>query len=108
MLEMWSIQAIGKGPIYHLRPREYAAILSANVITQRVEYAIHLHVNSTASAHRWHLCGVPSIRTLYHSLFGSTGPLSIEWTEDNSYMCPDYSVVEPDKRESTWIWSTGT
>ena len=37
MLEMWSIYAIGKGPIYPLQPRECAEILLTNVITQQVD-----------------------------------------------------------------------
>jgi hypothetical protein len=88
------IYAIGKGPIYPLQPREVCGNPVRNAITQRAGVrhpSTRLWCCVGASMA---FVGVPGIRTWHHSFFGPTV---------NSHMCPDYSVVEPDRREGTWI-----
>jgi len=66
-------------------------------------YVIYVHIDGAASAHRWHLCGgtkyldmAPFPFRVYRTLVNRVdrGPTTTQ------------PVVEPDKMEGTWIWSS--
>jgi hypothetical protein len=86
------IHAIGKGPIYPLQPREVCGNWQSRPkIPSHNEQTYCMTSNYTFTALPRRIDGIRVGVTYQVSGHGTTpfsGLLSIEWTEDNSHMCP--------------------